>query len=117
MWAINVNERALELVRKNASDLGVSNTVACLPDEVPSDLRWSGIYSNPPVRIGKTALHNLLAKWLDHLLPEGRAFLVVQKHLGSDSLARWLNEQGYPTRQICSKNAYRILEIHSPHSR
>ncbi|MEE1786859.1 methyltransferase [Streptomyces sp. SP17BM10] len=110
VWAVDVNERALELVRLNAGALGLGNVQAALPDDVPGDLRFATIYSNPPIRIGKAALRRLLTHWLGRLTPDGSAFLVVQKHLGSDSLQKWLTEQGYPTSRIASVNGFRILE-------
>jgi 16S rRNA (guanine1207-N2)-methyltransferase len=111
VWAVDVNRRALELVRENASALGLANLKAVTPDAVPDGLRLAGLWSNPPIRIGKDALHGLLVGWLGRLAPEARAWLVVQKHLGSDSLARWLAEQGYPTLRLSSRKAYRVLEV------
>jgi 16S rRNA (guanine1207-N2)-methyltransferase len=78
---------------------------------VPDDVRFDVIWSNPPIRIGKAALHALLTRWLDRLSDAGIAHLVVQKHLGSDSLARWLGEQGWPTERIASRAGYRIVEV------
>ncbi|MBX6769976.1 MAG: methyltransferase, partial [Actinomadura rubrobrunea] len=74
-------------------------------------LRFAAIWSNPPIRIGKKALHELLLAWLPRLTPGGRAHLVVQKHLGSDSLQRWLVDQGFPTERIASRAAYRVLAV------
>jgi 16S rRNA (guanine1207-N2)-methyltransferase len=111
VWAVDVNERALELVRENAAALGLANVRPVLPAAVPADVRWSGIWSNPPIRIGKEALHRLLSDWLGRLAPEAKAWLVVQKHLGSDSLAKWLEEQGHPTVRLSSRKAYRVLEV------
>ncbi len=110
-WAVDVNERAVELARANAVSAGVSNVTAAAPDEVPEDLRFSAIYSNPPVRIGKTALHELLTRWLARLAPDGRAYLVVQRNLGADSLATWLGNEGHHVRRLKSKKGYRILEV------
>ena len=110
-WAVDVNERAVELTRLNAAAAGVSNVVAAAPDEVPPELRFEAIYSNPPVRVGKRALHELLERWLGRLAPEGRAFLVVQRNLGADSLATWLADSGYPVQRLKSKKGYRILEV------
>ena len=73
--------------------------------------RFAGIWSNPPIRIGKDALHRLLAGWLGRLDPGGRAYLVVQRNLGADSLHRWLGEQGWPTARIASRAGYRVLEV------
>ena len=80
-------------------------------DQIAPDLRFSAIWSNPPIRIGKRALHELLTTWLTRLTPGGTAHLVVQKHLGSDSLQRWLNDQGWPTERIASRSAYRVLAV------
>lgn len=92
VWAVDVNERSLELTRLNAEKLGLGNIRAVLPNEVPSDLSFSGIWSNPPIRIGKNALHSLLQEWLPRLAGECDAYLVVSKDLGADSLLKWIQE-------------------------
>jgi 16S rRNA G1207 methylase RsmC len=111
VWAVDVNERALELTRANAAAAKTTNVTACLPDEVPEDVRFAAIYSNPPVRIGKGPLHDLLLRWLPRLAPGASAYLVVQRHLGSDSLAAWLSAEGYPVRRLKSKKGYRVLAV------
>ena len=109
--AVDVNERALLLTRENAQALGVADRVqADLPDDVDPERRFDEIWSNPPIRIGKQALHDLLLQWLPRLRPGGRAVLVVGKNLGSDPLARWLGEQGYPTEKLASAKGFRVLE-------
>ena len=113
VWAVDVNERALELTRLNAERLGV-DVRAVLPDDVPADLVVDHLWSNPPIRIGKQALHELLLRWLPRLSSAGTARLVVGKNLGSDSLQRWLTEQGWPTRRIGSEKGFRILEVRRP---
>jgi 16S rRNA (guanine1207-N2)-methyltransferase len=111
VWAVDVNERALELTRTNAGTAKAPNVTACLPDEVPAGTRFAAIYSNPPVRVGKAPLHELLLRWLPRLEPGACAYLVVQRNLGSDSLASWLATQGYEVTRIKSKKGYRILEV------
>ena len=81
------------------------------PDEVPATARFATIWSNPPIRIGKPALHDLLTRWLGRLADGGTACLVVQKHLGADSLARWLGEQGWRVTRLSSRAGYRILLV------
>lgn len=114
VWAVDVNERALELTRANAESAGTPNVTASLPDDVPKDLKLDAIYSNPPVRVGKQPLHDLLLRWLPRLKPGAAAYLVVQRNLGADSLARWLEEQGYKATRVKSKKGYRILEVTGP---
>jgi 16S rRNA (guanine1207-N2)-methyltransferase len=111
LWAVDINQRAVELARANAATAGTTNVTAGSPDEVPPDLRFDAIYSNPPVRVGKAALHSLLMDWLPRMKPGGAAYLVVQRHLGSDSLAAWMAAQGFAVRRLKSKNGYRVLEV------
>ena len=111
IWAVDVNLRAVELTRANAATTGLANVTACTPDEVPDEVKFAAIYSNPPVRVGKAALHELLVRWLGRLGAGGRAYLVVQRNLGADSLAAWLAAQGYEVQRLKSKKGYRILQV------
>lgn len=109
--ALDVNERALLLANENARALGLDpRFVAALPEQIPSDMTFDEIWSNPPIRIGKAALHELLLTWLPRLRPDGRAVMVVGKNLGADSLQRWLGEQGWPTTRLASVKGFRVLE-------
>jgi 16S rRNA (guanine1207-N2)-methyltransferase len=109
--AVAVNERAVLLAEENARSLGLGDRFsACVPQRVPPDERYDEIWSNPPIRVGKQALHALLLAWLPRLVPGGRAVLVVGKNLGADSLQRWLGEQGHPTRRLASAKGFRVLE-------
>ena len=111
VWAVDVNERAVRLSNENAAALGLTDRyTAVTPDEVPADAVFDEIWSNPPIRVGKQALHDLLLAWLPRLGPRGRAVMVVGKNLGADSLQRWLTEQGFPTRRLASAKGFRILE-------
>lgn len=108
---VEVNDRAILLANENAKALGFSGRfVACRPEQVPSDHVFDEIWSNPPIRIGKESLHELLLTWLPRLAPDGRMVMVVGKNLGADSLARWLTDQGWPTERIASSKGFRVLE-------
>ena len=110
--AVDVNERALALCRDNAVALGVADRVRVLrPDEVEPDRRYDAIWSNPPIRIGKPALHALLLQWLPRLAPGGEARLVVGRNLGADTLQRWLVEQGYRCDRVASAKGFRVLLV------
>ena len=114
VWAVDVNERARGLCAANAERLQLANVVTCTPEDVPEDLAVDGIYSNPPIRIGKLALHALLLGWLGRLTPGGRAGLVVHRHLGADSLQRWLQGEGFPVLRATSRGGYRLLDVANP---
>lgn len=111
VWAVDVNERARQLASDNARRNKITNLEVVAPDELPADVRFSTIWSNPPIRIGKAALHTLLGRWLPLLTPDGVAILVVQKHLGADSLQRWLVTQGFEVDRLSSKAGFRLLDV------
>lgn len=113
VWAVDVNERAVALCARNAVRLGLRNVRAVQPTDVPDEIRFTTIWSNPPIRIGKEALHGLLLEWLRRLAPEGVATLVVGRNLGSDSLAAWLDTQGLPTERLISRKGFRLLRVRS----
>lgn len=111
VWAIDVNQRALELTRTNAERLGLANVKVGEPDDVPDDVVFDLIWSNPPIKVGKDVLHHMLTRWLARLTPTGHAILVVNKNLGSDSLARWLGTEGYEVERLGSRRGYRLLDV------
>ena len=134
VWAVDVNERARALVTENAAANAIDNVIVATPDDVPAGLTFDAIYSNPPIRIGKDALRVLLDQWLRRLTPNradetagppfrhgagtpfrhgagGRALLVVQRHLGADSLHHWLQREGFLTERLASSKGYRVLVV------
>ncbi|ASU83902.1 MFS transporter [Nocardiopsis gilva YIM 90087] len=133
---VDVNRRAVELGRRNGRKNHLDNVdfyvvdAEGAPAEDPSGHAEPGagtapvaaalagpfdaIWSNPPIRIGKPALHALLGTWLGRLAPGGTAHLVVQKNLGADSLHRWLEANGHPTERAASRAGFRVLRVHRP---
>ncbi|WP_448071684.1 class I SAM-dependent methyltransferase [Georgenia yuyongxinii] len=117
VYGVDVNHRAVDLTRRNAAALGLGNVTALGADDalagfVGSGTRIDEIWSNPPIRIGKAGLHELLRRWLGLLAPTGRAHLVVQKNLGADSLHRWLEEDlGQDVTRAASSKGFRVLTV------
>ena len=112
IWAVDVSERAVDLARRNAERLGLSNIRVGLPNAIPDDVSFDGIWSNPPIRVGKEALHALLSRWIPRLAPDGEAWLVVAKQLGADSLARWIgSELARNVTRAATSKGYRILRV------
>jgi 16S rRNA (guanine1207-N2)-methyltransferase len=108
---VEVNQRAVLLATENAARLGLDDRFrACAPEKAPVEATYDEIWSNPPIRIGKPALHELLLHWFARLRPDGRAVMVVGKNLGGDSLQGWLTDQGYPTVRLASAKGFRVLE-------
>jgi 16S rRNA (guanine1207-N2)-methyltransferase len=111
VWAVDVNERALELCARNADRAGLANVRCVTPGDPALPATFAGIWSNPPIRIGKQALHEMLGEWLSRLEPQAAAHAVVQRHLGADSLHRWLAEQGWDVTRVAARAGYRVLRI------
>jgi len=120
VWAVDVNRRALDLVRATADDLGLPHVRAVTPDQVPDDVRFAAVWSNPPIRVGKDLLHGMLSTWLPRLAPDGAAHLVVQRNLGADSLQRWIDAElgprpgeapGLQAQRTASAKGFRVLRV------
>ena len=109
---MDVNQRALDLTRLNADKHGLADRLTALtPDQVDPAQRYDQIWSNPPIRIGKAALHELLLTWLARLREGGAAYLVVGRNLGGDSLQRWLIEQDWRCERTASAKGFRVFEV------
>lgn len=113
VWAVDVNERSLELTRRNAEELGLTNVRAVKPEDVPDDVAFQTIWSNPPIRVGKNELHGLLERWIPRLAPGADAWLVVARQLGSDSLQRWMSDEfdDVTVSRAATSKGFRILHL------
>jgi 16S rRNA (guanine1207-N2)-methyltransferase len=113
--AVDVNDAALELCAENAVKAGVGDRVITMrPEDADPEARYDEIWSNPPIRIGKQPLHDLLLSWLPRLVPDGVMRMVVGKNLGADSLQSWLTDRGYPCERVASAKGFRVLVAHNP---
>ncbi len=111
VWAVDVNARALALTAANATTAGLRNVRCAEPGDPALPARFDLIWSNPPVRVGKAALHRMMNSWLGRLSSDGAAYLVVQRNLGSDSLQRWLAESGWTAERFAARAGYRVLKV------
>jgi 16S rRNA (guanine1207-N2)-methyltransferase len=114
IWAIDVNQRSLDLTAANAARLGLKNVKTARPEDVPADLVFAAVWSNPPIRVGKDVLHDILSTWLPRLAEGAEAYLVVQKNLGADSLQRWLEiemPEGFSTIRVETAKGFRVIRV------
>jgi 16S rRNA G1207 methylase RsmC len=107
--ALDINRHAVALTNLNAQNLGLANVQAV--SEVQAEQQYDLILSNPPIRIGKMALLELLNKNLQRLRDgNSRAYFVIQKNLGADSIATELSKH-YEVQKVASSKGFRILEV------
>ena len=114
VWAVDVNERSCELTQKNATRLGCNNIQVRKPNDVDPELRFDVIWTNPPIRVGKAELHAILSTWLPRLNRDGQAYLVVAKHLGADSLEKWLAGEFSTTHTVTradTRKGFRVIKV------
>lgn len=111
VWAVDVNERALGLCARNAAAAGLANVRCVTPADPSLPSRFAGIWSNPPVRVGKDAMHSMLVHWLERLDAGAAAYLVMGRNLGADSLHSWLTERGWRVARVGARSGYRLLQV------
>ena len=83
---VDVNQRALELAKKNAMNNGVENVMIyeshCYEGV---DDRFAAILSNPPIRAGKKVVHAIIEEAKEYLVENGELWIVIQKKQGAPS--------------------------------
>ncbi|WP_412748359.1 class I SAM-dependent methyltransferase [Krasilnikovia sp. M28-CT-15] len=112
VYAVDVNARARELAATNADALGLAGRLRVAgPEEVPAEVTFDEIWSNPPTHVGKAELHAMLERWLPRLTPDGVVWLVINKNLGGDSLHAWLTGLGWDVARVASQRGFRVLRV------
>ena len=107
---VDVNERALNLARKNAKLNDVN--VNIFQSDIYSNInkKYDFIITNPPIRVGKKILYEILFTSLGHLKDGGTIYLVINKNQGAKSLLKDLNEKSNATLIEKNKGFY-IIEV------
>jgi 16S rRNA (guanine1207-N2)-methyltransferase len=116
VFGVDINQRSIEQSNLNAASLGLANYTAMHSRDLPADISFSAIWSNPPIRVGKKVLHELMETYIPRLEPGGKAMLVVQKNLGADSFQRWLANR-FPdavVTRVATEKGYRVISVTTP---
>lgn len=90
---VDVNKRAVHLVNMNIKENKVNNANVLVSDgyENLKDEKFDYIISNPPIRVGKEKLYELLITSKEHLKENGEMYIVIRKNQGAKSLIRDLS--------------------------
>ncbi|WP_456272775.1 class I SAM-dependent methyltransferase [Bacillus sp. AK031] len=109
---VDVNERALGLAGDNANSNGISNVSiyesSCF--ESVQEKNFSAILTNPPIRAGKSTVHEILADSYNHLAVGGELWVVIQKKQGAASAEKKMAEIFGNAETAAKKKGYQILK-------
>ena len=107
----DVSRRALDLARKNAASLGLSDRVEVVESDVYSGISstFDCIVTNPPIRAGKKVTYAMYAGALSHLNEGGRLILVIRTKQGAESCFAYLQTLFGKVECAKQKKGYRIL--------
>lgn len=88
----DVNERALDLAKKNAEKNNVSNISIIKSDRLSnlSHHSFAAILTNPPIRAGKKVIYRMFEESQEALLEHGELWVVIQKKQGAASAKKKL---------------------------
>lgn len=114
VWAVDVNERAISLCRENTQALGLTNVRTLPTTEIPDEIEFTQIRSNPPIRVGKAVLHELMHTWLPRLASGGICDMVVAKQLGAISFEKWLRDtfaSTHTVERLARDKGFHILRV------
>ena len=107
---IDINKRSVLLAKKNATLNNVEVEVYESDGFLNVDKKFDYIISNPPIRIGKSALYNILYSAKKYLKKDGKMIIVVNKNQGAKTLIRDLSDE-YKIEVINKNKGFYILEL------
>ena len=111
----DVNERAVELSRRNAQRSGVqarvmqSDGYGAIPFQ-----RYDWILQNPPIRAGKSVIYAMFAEGARRLAPDGALWLVIRKQQGAESAVSYLKTLFGQVEVVTKKGGYWVLRCARP---
>ena len=108
----DINARALELCKKNANKLALSQRVTCLQSDIYVEIEglYDSIVSNPPIRAGKKVTYAIYIGAKSHLIDGGSLYVVVRKAQGALSVKAYLEEIFHNVEVLARSKGYYILK-------
>jgi len=106
---IDINERALNLARSNASINKV--TVNIFESDIYSNVtkKYDYIITNPPIRVGKKILYEILIKAKDYLKQNGHLIFVINKDQGAKSTMKDM-EKYYSVKLLEKNKGFYVID-------
>ena len=106
---VDINERALGLARVNANINGVN--VNIFESDIYSNVakKYDYIITNPPIRVGKKILYEILIGAKEHLNNDGHLIFVINKDQGGKSTMKDL-EKHYEVKLLNKNKGFLIID-------
>ena len=109
---VDINERATELAADNARANGIRNVEVLTGDapHVLGDRQFDVILCNPPIRVGKPKLYELIADAAERLHPGGVLWMVIHTRQGAKSHLREVTPMFSECEIVSRKWGYRVFK-------
>jgi 16S rRNA (guanine1207-N2)-methyltransferase len=113
---VDINERAVELARRNAETNGITNVEVLVSDRYAGvqGRRFDVILTNPPIRAGKQVVHSIFEGAVEHLTERGELWVVIQKKQGAPSAKKRLEELFESVEDVARDAGFRIFRCSGP---
>ncbi|SEB18846.1 16S rRNA (guanine1207-N2)-methyltransferase [Thalassobacillus cyri] len=111
VYMVDINERAVELSRKNAEQNEISNVVVEVSDRISNvqDVTFAAVLTNPPIRAGKKVVHAMFEDAYRSLVDKGELWVVIQKKQGAPSARKKLEELFSEVEVVDKQKRYYIF--------
>lgn len=108
---IDINERAVQLARRNAQQNQLDNVEVLVSDlyQAVVNRSFDVILTNPPIRAGKETVHRIFTEGYERLRPGGEMWVVIQKKQGAPSALKKLKEIYGQVDEVKRSKGYYIL--------
>lgn len=106
----DVNKRAIHLSKMAIKEQNLEAKVFESDAYQNITDKYDYIISNPPIRVGKEKLYEIIMNAKDHLKKDGELWIVVRKQQGAESLARDMKEAYALVEVVTKKKGFYIIK-------
>ena len=111
MTMVDVNNRAIHLTKKNILENNIQNAIAFSSDGFTNiDKKFNYIVSNPPIRIGKVKLYEIIKDMKNYLESDGVIYLVIRKEQGAKSFIKDFSSE-YEIQVLDKSKGFYIISL------
>ena len=111
----DINQRAVDLSRRNLSANGVSNAQVVQGDAFENvEGLFDAIITNPPIRAGKAVIYAMFDEARRYLVPGGSLYIVIRKQQGAPSALKYLSSIYASAETIGRGSGFHVIRTVMP---